>query len=277
MESSLTISQTTSLLARIGVQPKKALGQNFLIDKNIVKKSLELAGVKGGGVAVEVGPGLGTLTTALLNAGLTVYAIEKDPKLYEYLKDSVLPNYEGKLFLRCGDALDYPLADLPEEFEYQIIANLPYAISTPWLEGVLSKHLPTTMTLMLQKEAANRFNAKCHTKQYSPISIFLNAAFEIISSYKVSRSCFFPVPGVDSVLLHVEKRANAYIFTTKGKSLIRDIFTQRRKQLQSLAKQYEIPEAWLEYLRAQSIALSSRAEDIGLPHWIILDEILLRS
>ena len=107
------LSQTRELLATLDHRPVHKLGQNFLVDGNIVRKSLELAEVKPGDIVVEVGPGLGTLTTTLLGAGATVYAVEADPRLAQHLRDRVAPDHPGRFHLLEGDAMDHPLAGYP--------------------------------------------------------------------------------------------------------------------------------------------------------------------
>src|SRR3954463_5347426 len=105
----LTPSDTRDQLAKLGHQPKRFLGQNFLVDGNIVRKSLELAAVAAGDVVVEVGPGLGTLTSALLEAGAEVWAVEKDRQLHAHLTETLVPAHPA-LHLLEGDAMDHPLA-----------------------------------------------------------------------------------------------------------------------------------------------------------------------
>ena len=176
----LSPSQTTELLRELEHAPVKKLGQNFLVDSNIVRKSLELADVREGDNVVEVGPGLGTLTGALLGRGANVYAVELDRTLFAFLSK----HFEGRerLNLINADAVDFPLAALPEEkaADFKIVANLPYAISTPWLDRVLSGPLPKAMSLMLQKEAALRFSARRDSGEYSPISICLGEAYDVL-------------------------------------------------------------------------------------------------
>src|SRR3954468_2421172 len=108
----LTPSGTRDLLARLGHQPKRFLGQNFLVDGNIVRKSLELAGVAAGDVVVEIGPGLGTLTTALLEAGADVWAVEKDRVLHAHLAETLGIKFPATFHLLEGDAVEHPLAGL---------------------------------------------------------------------------------------------------------------------------------------------------------------------
>ncbi|MBX3751739.1 MAG: ribosomal RNA small subunit methyltransferase A, partial [Opitutaceae bacterium] len=109
----LSPTETRDLLARLGHQPKRFLGQNFLVDGNIVRKSLELAGVQAGDTVVEVGPGLGTLTAALLDTGTSVWAVEKDPNLAAHLRAALAPRFPGTLHLLEADAVEFPLAGLP--------------------------------------------------------------------------------------------------------------------------------------------------------------------
>ncbi|MBC7367334.1 MAG: ribosomal RNA small subunit methyltransferase A, partial [Undibacterium sp.] len=106
----LSPTATRDLLLSLGHHPKRALGQNFLVDGNIVHKSLALAGVAPGDTVIEIGPGLGTLTEALLTAGATVYAVERDERLLAHLTDTLLPQFPDRLHLLFGDAVEFPLA-----------------------------------------------------------------------------------------------------------------------------------------------------------------------
>lgn len=168
----LTPTGTRDLLARLGHHPKRFLGQNFLVDGNIVRKSLELAGITASDTVVEIGPGLGTLTSALLEAGAEVWAVEKDRTLHAHLTETLVPTQPG-LHLLEGDAMDHPRAGLPPEraASFKVVANLPYAISTPWMDEILSGPLPERMVLMLQLEAAERYVAGPGTKLFGAISI----------------------------------------------------------------------------------------------------------
>src|SRR6185436_8023111 len=108
----LSPSATRDLLGRLGHSPKRFLGQNFLIDGNIVRKSLELAEIRAGDIVVEVGPGLGTLTSALLEAGADVWAVEKDRTLHAHLSEELAPRFPDRLHLLEADAVEQPLAGL---------------------------------------------------------------------------------------------------------------------------------------------------------------------
>src|SRR3954468_22333378 len=109
----LSPTATRDLLASLGHEPKRFLGQNFLVDGNIVRKSLELAGIAAGDIVIEVGPGLGTLTSALLEAGAEVWAVEMDRVLHLHLSETLAPRYPTSFHLLEGDAVEHPLANLP--------------------------------------------------------------------------------------------------------------------------------------------------------------------
>ena len=171
--------------------------------------------------------------------------------------------------------MDEPRAGLPENSgPFKIVANLPYAISTPWMEAIINGPAPQSMTLMLQKEAAQRFVAQSGSKQLGAISIFLQAAFETPTSHDVAASCFYPKPDVGSRLLNLEAKPTPFYFTKEDRILIRDLFNQRRKQISSLLKKHPAPRAalWLTQLDLLNIDLQSRPEQIALEIWIQLGQ-----
>jgi len=273
----LTPSETGALITRLGIAPRKRWGQNFLIDGNIVRKSIQLSGLSAGERVVEVGPGLGTLSAALREAGGAVWAVEIDPALAAYLGERF--GGDADYHLLYGDALEHPLAALPHPADppYRIVANLPYAIATPWLDAVLENFLPESMTLMLQKECADRFTAQAGSKSYGPITVFLEAAFRPAGVHKVSAACFYPRPAVDSALLHLERRDDAHTFSKGAKNLIRTFFQQRRKQIGALIRQQvgEHPalEEWRGHLEHLGHSTDARPEDLPLSAWLALDRL----
>ncbi len=267
----LTPTGTRELLAKLGHQPKRFLGQNFLVDGNIVRKSLDLAGIKPGDTVVEVGPGLGTLTSALLEAGAEVWAVEKDRQLHAHLTETLVPAHP-RLHLLEGDAMDHPLANLPADRvgAYKVVANLPYAISTPWMDAVLSGPLPERMVLMLQLEAAERYVAQPGTKLFGAISIFLQSAFATEPGHRVPAACFHPRPDIESVLLNLARLPAPFIFPAETKALIRACFQQRRKQLGSILRGKLAPDVaarWFARLEAAGYSAMSRAEQVPVALW----------
>lgn len=269
----LTPTETLALLDHLGLRPKRFLGQNFLVDGNIVRKSLELGEVRPGEAIVEIGPGLGTLTSALLDAGAEVWAVEKDRRLSEYLMATLPPRFPGRLHLVEGDAVQAPLAGLPRARAtagFKIIANLPYAISTPWMDAVLSGPPPTRMVLMLQREAADRYAARAGTKAFGAISIFLQAAYDFAPGHRVAAACFHPRPEVDSCLMVLERQPIPFFFAPPVKALIRLGFQQRRKQIGSLLR-IRLADgaraAWLANLSAAGLGPQARPEQIPVALW----------
>jgi 16S rRNA (adenine1518-N6/adenine1519-N6)-dimethyltransferase len=267
----LTPTETRELLARLGHAPKRFLGQNFLVDGNIVRKSLELAQVAAGDAVVEIGPGLGTLTGALLEAGAEVWAVETDRTLHAHLENGLALRFPSTLHLAEGDGVDMPLAQLPAEraADCKVVANLPYAISTAWMDAVLSGPLPARMVLMLQKEAADRYSAVSGTKSFGAISIFLQAAYAIDPGHKVSAGCFHPRPEVDSVLLNLVRRQDPRVFPAGHKAFVRRCFQQRRKQLGAVFRDV-LPgceQQLREVLSADGLPATVRAEAVPVSTW----------
>jgi 16S rRNA (adenine1518-N6/adenine1519-N6)-dimethyltransferase len=247
----LTPSETRQLLESLGHRPRRPLGQNFLVDGNIVRKSLELARIAPGDRVVEIGPGLGTLTSALLDAGAHVWAVELDDRLHAHLATTLAPASGGRLTLLHGDAVEHPLAGLQPnglprrspsgeggEPGFKVVANLPYSISTPWLDAVLAGPLPGRMVLMVQREAADRFLADHGSKNFGAITIFLRSAFDAAPGHTVSAACFFPRPDVESFLLHLVRKPSPVTLAPEVRAIIRTLFQQRRKQIGALLRRH---------------------------------------
>lgn len=267
----LNPKQTHFILETLGHAPNKKLGQNFLIDGNIVRKSIELAEITPGDSVLEIGPGLGTLSEALLAEGAELYAVEKDPILAQYLEEHYAENVQ-RFHLLNADCIQAPLGQLAASdpnTSFKVVANLPYAVATPWLDSVLSERLPQRMVLMLQKEAADRYNAKAQSKNFGAISIFLQSAYTVHSTHSVSASCFHPKPKVDSSLIRLDLKEQPILYTKEIKVFIRQIFTQRRKQIIALCKKHRDPpiQTWIESLMAAGYEKTVRAEAIQLPSW----------
>ena len=262
----LSPTTTQEYLQKLGVRPRKSLGQNFLVDANLVRKSIEMADLLPGTNVVEVGPGLGTLTRGLLNSGVKVYAVERDPVMVKHLTEDLVPLSEGQLDLLEADAVDSPIGNLPAGSEFSIVANLPYAITSPWIEKILDGDLPERMVLLVQKEAAYRLLAETGSKSIGAISLFLQAAYEDSGQHTVARSCFHPVPDVDSVLMGLQLKKDAFLFSKEQRAWIREIFTMRRKQLRALCKRLGLEE-WFQKVLETGLPEGVRAENVPLELW----------
>jgi 16S rRNA (adenine1518-N6/adenine1519-N6)-dimethyltransferase len=283
----LTPSETRQILDRLGHRPRRPLGQNFLIDGNIVRKSLELARVAPGDRVVEIGPGLGTLTSALLDAGARVWAVELDDRLHAHLASTLVPASGGRLALMHGDAVEHPLAGLqpnglprrspsgeggdpdPGSPGFKIVANLPYSISTPWLDAVLAGPLPERMVLMVQRDASDRFIASHGSKNFGAIPIFLRLAFDAAPGHTVSAACFYPRPDVESHLLHLVRKPAPVTLAPEVRAKIRTLFQQRRKQIGALLRRHApcAAAAWMPALAAAGLDETARPEGIPLSAW----------
>ena len=271
----LNLNSTKALLEKLGHSPQKKLGQNFLVDANITRKSLQLAQVQAGERIVEVGPGLGTLTRALLGAQVNLFAVERDPTLHKYLSEEIAPEHPN-FDLLFGDAVEHPLANInPADGPFKIVANLPYAITSPWMDRVLANPLPEVISLMLQEEAADRLCAEPGTKAIGALSIDVALAFEKVGIHKVPGQCFFPPPAVGSVLLVLKKRETPRRLSDITRAAIRFCFTQRRKQIGALLR--KCPEKAVStnaegLLKKAEIDPKLRPEAVQIEQWVKLDE-----
>ncbi|MGM0420358.1 MAG: 16S rRNA (adenine(1518)-N(6)/adenine(1519)-N(6))-dimethyltransferase RsmA [Bacillota bacterium] len=250
----VTPSGVKNLLSKYNIQAKKSLGQNFLIDKNILDIIIEAADLAADDKVVEVGPGLGALSQRLLAeipAG-QLLAIEKDRKLYKLL-GSELGGAEN-LTLVKADILEIELPTLLQEngyedFNYKVVANLPYNITSPLLRLFLETEIkPEQMLIMVQKEVAERITADPGGKDYGVLSIAVQyyAAAEIV--HIVPPAVFLPRPKVESALVSLDL-TNPHPHRAENQSLffqvVRAIFQQRRKTIRnSLSKA-----AWVDFDR----------------------------
>ena len=238
--SLLGAAQIRALAAQLDLKPAKALGQNFVIDANICRKIVKIAGVSATDVALEIGPGLGSLTLALLDVAASVIAIEIDQRLAEQLPLTVEAHSENSANLTVINADALQVTELPQS-PTVLVANLPYNISVPVLLHYLEK-FPTIQSgiVMVQAEVADRLVAKPGSKDYGIPSV--KAAWWATMSHggSVSRSVFWPVPNVDSKLVGFvrhnplgDEELRLHVFAA-----IDSAFSQRRKMLRSALKNW---------------------------------------
>ncbi|MDR0715193.1 MAG: 16S rRNA (adenine(1518)-N(6)/adenine(1519)-N(6))-dimethyltransferase RsmA [Puniceicoccales bacterium] len=256
---------TVDTLTALRCRSTKKFGQNFLIDKNVVEKFVHSAGLSSGDNVVEIGPGLGTVSEEILRHGTNLFAIELDRRLFGFLKEKY--GASENFNLMHGDAIKFPIAALSGECEdYKVVASLPYAISSPWMEALLRcENLPKSLALVIQFDTANRFLAKHGTKSFGPISIFLQSAYVKVSMCNIARNSFHPAPAVDSVMLFLARKEKPYLFLSEIRQAIRKIFGTRRKQISRIANECGFSlDAWL---KANEISPSARPEQIPLDAW----------
>ena len=251
------------------LRAKKSFGQNFLLDLNLTGKIARTAGDLTNNVIFEVGPGPGGLTRALLAAGAKrVVAVEMDSRCLPVL-DQVSKAYEGRLTVTEGDALAVDALALlaPTEGEVpRIIANLPYNVGTAllvkWLTSETWKPWYASLTLMFQKEVADRIVAKPGTKAYGRLSILAQWRGKVRIAMKVPAAAFTPAPKVESAVIHYEPAEPALpnVAFKDIERVVAQAFSQRRKMLRASLKGLEVPA--LELIEAAGLEPTKRAENI---------------
>jgi 16S rRNA (adenine1518-N6/adenine1519-N6)-dimethyltransferase len=221
-------------LANAGVLADKRFGQHFLLDLNICRKIVRLSGINAGETVIEVGPGPGGLTRALLEAGAEVVAIEKDPR-FRPLLDEVVAASEGRLTVVQADALQVDEGALVADAA-SIVANLPYNVGTPllvkWLTGAFRA---TSMTLMFQKEVALRIVAQPGEEHFGRLAVLTQALCTARLVMDLPARAFTPPPKVDSAVVRLEPLASrpADTLVVALQSVAQAAFGQRRKMLRS--------------------------------------------
>jgi 16S rRNA (adenine1518-N6/adenine1519-N6)-dimethyltransferase len=262
----LTVADISDLLARHGLHPSRALGQNFVVDPNTVRRIARLAGVGPGDRVVEIGAGLGSLTLALLETGAAVTAVEVDRHLLGPLREVVEPH--GATVV-AGDALRLDWRALLGEGPWALVANLPYNVATPLVADLLDG-VPaiTTMLVMVQREVGERLAASAGDEAYGAVSVKVAywATARVVG--KVGPNVFLPQPKVDSALVAIERRPTpavdpALVGPERLFAVVRAGFGQRRKMLRRSLAGVVAPEA---FARA-GVAPEARPEELDVGAW----------
>ena len=221
------------------IKAKKSLGQNFLIDKNIIKSIVNVGDVKKNNVILEVGPGTGNLTEYILKKNpKKLFVIEKDSNLVNLLNEK----FSDKINILNEDILKFDLNNISKE-KIIIFGNLPYNISTKiltqWITTPEKFKCYKKLILMFQKEVADRILAKTNSRNYGRLSIISNWRLNIKKEFNISPQCFFPKPKIDSTLLSfVPKKEFYYIKNPENlEKITRIFFNQRRKMIKNPLKQ----------------------------------------
>jgi 16S rRNA (adenine1518-N6/adenine1519-N6)-dimethyltransferase len=231
----LGAAQIRELAAQLDLKPSKSLGQNFVIDSNVCTKIVRTAGVTSDDIALEIGPGLGSLTLAMLEVAQSVIAVEIDSRLAQQLPITVAQHFEHPENLTVINKDALAVNDLPVA-PTVLVANLPYNVSVPVLLHLLEK-FPTLRTgvVMVQAEVADRLAAKPGGKEYGIPSVKAAWWADVKNVGTVSRSIFWPAPNVDSKLVGFTRRETAGAEESRAKvfTIIDVAFAQRRKMLRS--------------------------------------------
>ncbi len=283
----LTPSDVRSLAASLGVQPTKRLGQNFVHDGGTVRRIARTASVEPGDFVLEVGPGLGSLTLALLETGAHVVAVEIDPVLAEALPatvDRFMPEAAGRLAVLHADALSIaepsllpvPASLPPGSAPTKLVANLPYNVATPVILTLLAS-LPSIqeVLVMVQSEVADRLAAGPGNKVYGAPSVKVAWYGKASHAGMVSRTVFWPVPNVDSALVRIVRGAEPKVGVPRRAvfECIEAAFAQRRKTLRAaLAGWAGSADAAEAALRAAGIDPSRRGETLTIEDFCAVAE-----
>ena len=244
---------------------KHSLGQNFLKDKSVLTRIIDSVDLKEDDLIIEVGPGHGALTKylKLFHANLRCYEVDErvKPYLEKFLDD--------KTEIIFNDFLKVNLEEDVKDIKYNdlyVIANLPYYITTPIIEKMIESPLNVkAMVLMVQNEVADRLSAKCGSKEYGAISVYLNYYYKVEKLFFVSRKAFDPVPKVDSAVIKLEKKEKELELINKDKffRLVRDSFMMKRKNLRNNLRNYDLDKI-NNVLVNYGLDISSRAEQVPL-------------
>ncbi|RMH06015.1 MAG: ribosomal RNA small subunit methyltransferase A [Nitrospirae bacterium] len=260
--------------ARAAIRPKKALGQHFLVDPNIIKKILAVAAVQKDQTVLEIGPGQGALTRALCEAARQVIAVEIDQTFTPILE--ALQQQYPHLEVKWEDALTVDYQALPPGTV--VVANLPYYLSTPLLCRLLESGLRLArMVLTLQVEVAQRLVAGPGNRDYGSLSVIVQSCAAVERAFSIAPSCFFPRPAVESAVVVISpnpssmkpQRRQALVHTVKT------AFAHRRKTLLNSFREEGWPvEKVVEALQTARIDPMRRAETLSIQEFLALADAL---
>jgi 16S rRNA (adenine1518-N6/adenine1519-N6)-dimethyltransferase len=266
MSSALTPTRIRALLDEFELTPNRALGQNFLADPNTARRIVGLAGVAPGTRVLEIGAGIGSLTTALLDAGADVTAVERDRHVIPALRAVV----GDRARIEVGDALQLDFTALLDSGPWICVSNLPYNVATPVVIRVLEE-VPAVdrLLVMVQREVGERLAATPGGRDYGAVSLKVAyyGAAELVG--RVSPTVFLPVPKVESALVQITRHSEPPVTVSDVDQLfvlVRAGFATRRKMLRR-ALRTELGDHTDEILARAGIDPRARAEALGLDEW----------
>ena len=286
MEKLSNPQKTIEVLQKYNFSFQKKFGQNFLIDTHVLEKIIRAAGVTKDDFVLEIGPGIGTLTQYLCENARQVLAVEIDDKLIPILKETLQP-YDNVEVLH-GDILKQDIQQIADTYNdgkpIKVVANLPYYITTPIIMELFESHVPlANVTVMVQKEVADRMKAEPGTKDYGALSLAVQYYAKPYIAAFVPPNCFMPRPNVGSAVIRLDCLARVPVEVHNEKlmfRLIRASFNQRRKTLQNgIANSAELSFTKEQAARAIEQAgfdVRIRGEKLGLEEFARLADKLER-
>lgn len=276
--------KTIEVIQKHGFDFQKKFGQNFLIDPHVLDKIIAAAGITKDDFVLEIGPGIGTMTQYLAEAAREVTAVEIDRNLIPILEET-LAEYDNVTVIN-QDILKLDLEALSQEKNggrpIKVVANLPYYITTPIIMGLYESHVPvSSITVMVQKEVAQRMQAGPGSKDYGALSLAVQYYASPYIAANVPPNCFMPRPNVGSAVIHLESYQNPPVSVKDEKlmfALIRASFNQRRKTLQNgLNNSQELSftkEQIAEAIEKMGLSPSVRGEALTLEQFAKLSDLL---
>jgi 16S rRNA (adenine1518-N6/adenine1519-N6)-dimethyltransferase len=265
----MRLSEIRATLKEIGVSPVKTLGQNFLHDQNLARWIVDQAQITPEDYVVEIGPGLGALTKFFLEKGAHVLAIEKDTRLANFLRSRFV---DERLEIVNADALKFDPRVLFAHRSVKLIGNVPYNISSLLLLKFVEFPSPISLCMLtLQKEMAMRLSALPCTHEYGALTLRVQLHHRLKYLRSVSATVFVPQPDVDSAVVRLVPRDPVELPEYNDEFLLKLIrigFSQRRKQLRKLLREYA--RDWNTLASCVNIDPNARAEELSLLQWIAL-------
>lgn len=278
--------ETIQVLQKHNFQFKKKFGQNFLIDPHVLDKIIEAAEITKEDFVLEIGPGIGTMTQYLCEHARQVLAVEIDTNLIPILQETLAPYENAEV--RQGDILKQDIRAIAEEYNegkpIKVVANLPYYITTPIIMGLFESHVPlANVTVMVQKEVAERMQAEPGTKTYGALSLAVQYYAKPYLAANVPPNCFMPRPNVGSAVIRLDCLERTPVEVEDERlmfRLIRASFNQRRKTLQNgIANSPELSFSKEEVATALGnlgLPVTIRGEKLGLSEFAALANELQR-
>ena len=269
-----TISRTLEILDKYDLRPQKKYGQNFLVDPNIVEKIASLSADKEH-ITLEIGPGIGSLTEMLAKYSKKVISYEIDDRLIPVLKENLADLDNVEIINQDFLNVDLNKASFKDEI-INVAANLPYYVTTPILFKLFESDLNIAkISVMVQKEVADRFKAKVNDEDYNALSVIVNYLYDVKVLTQVPASVFYPRPRVDStVITFAPKVERDKEFEKNFFKLVKLSFTQRRKTLFNNLRNEYSSEVVEDMLKKTGMKTNIRAQELNLEDFIKIYEVL---
>jgi 16S rRNA (adenine1518-N6/adenine1519-N6)-dimethyltransferase len=266
-----SLSEIKDLLAMAGHAPKKALGQNFLFDHNLINKLIDASGVRSGDLVLEVGPGTGALTVAMLERGVRVIAIELDSGLAGVLSGTLCAQYPQQMTLIEGDclatkrSLNVQAVGALSDEKFKLVANLPYHAATPLMIALMTRHEHCEgMFVTIQREVSQRFAAAVGSKVYGTAGVIAQSLGSVEHIATLPPTCFWPRPEVTSAMMGWRRDANPLAgddpqWWSELADLTQKLFMSRRKKISFAIKKLAL--GFADY--PDSVSADARVDELS--------------